>query len=349
MSDQKLCMVIALPLSALILTGMMASSFYCIVPFQHTGIWTTYGHIKYNKTFPPGFYFKSPLVKVVNMFVGWDKDTVSYTCETIDAIKFKGKVAITNQLQAEHALESYRIHGENPDGPNIYDMAEFYMQSRCATMTAVNFGWVDFTKLDDWLFEDMVKAQIASKSGLKIDKDKVKVFKAEPTNSDIATIKKKEAEHRQSTKTADEEQKLNVKLAALASSKQKAEEELARERNIAKQQRLTDSQETDLERQKRLIEAKKERQLIQNEVERGIALKDANVTLIHAQAAAKAVEIKAASKAKAKEMDAEANIKFLTPELLAREQIQAIHNNTKIIMGNRVPTNSFMPLKFTDE
>jgi len=347
MSNNKI--YIAAAGATLITTVMLASSCYAIVPFQHTGIWTTYGHIKYNETFPPGFYFKSPLDKVVNMFVGWDKDTVSYTCETIDAIKFSGKVAITNRLQPEHALESYRIHGENPDKANIYDMTEFYMQSRCATMTAVNFGWVDFTKLDDWLCADMRHAQLASKSGLEIDKDKVKVFKAEPTNSDIATIKKKEAEHRQSTKTADEEQKLNDKLAALASAKQKAEEELARERNIAEQQRLSDSQETDLERQKRLVEATKERQAIQNEVERGIALKDANVTLIHAQAAAKAVEIEAAAKAKAKEMDAKANINFLTPELLAREQIQAIHENTKIIMGNRVPTNSFMPLKFTDE
>ena len=324
MSDQRIIIISASAIVGLVSVYMMASSSYDVVPARHQAIWTQFQRIKYNETSGPGFYWKSPLVKGIHMFTGPDKDEVSYTCGTKDGITFKGKVAITNQLLPENVLESYLIHGKNPDRPNIYDMSEFLMQSICAEMTAREFLVDKFTTIDDLLYDALFKAQTNAKSGLKIIPGKVKVFKPVPTNSDIADIIKKEAEHRQSTRTADEKQKLNAKEAILAKEKQAANDELARARNKAEQQRISDSQETDLGRKKRLIEAQKERQAIEHEMDRAKAKKEADVTLTLAEA-----------KKKEKELEAKANEAYLTPAKLKEEAIKSFYHNNKHTIGGK--------------
>jgi hypothetical protein len=317
---------------------LMASSFYDVVPARHQAIWTQFQRVKYDETSPPGFYWKSPLVKGVHMFTGPDKDEVSYTCGTKDGITFKGKVAITNQLLPENVLESYSIHGENPDKANIYDMSEFLIQSICAEMTAREFLVDKFTDIDDLLYEALVEAQTKAKSGLKIVPGKVKVFKPEPTNSNIADIIKKEAEHRQSTRTADEEQKLNKKMAVLTKEKQAAEEELARARNIAEQLRRTDSQKTELERQKDKLNAEKERQAIRHEMDRAKAKKEADVSNTLAEA-----------RKKEKILEAEANVAYLTPEKLQEEAIKSFYNNHKHTFGKKGELPGLLGLLNMDE
>lgn len=321
MSD-ALCMTIAVPVVAVVLVCMTASSFYDVVPQRNRCIWTQFQHVKYPETSGPGFYWKSPLVKGVHMFTGPDKDEVSYTCGTKDGITFKGKVAITNQLLSDNVLESYSIHGENPDKPNIYDMTEFLMQSICADMTAREFLVDKFTTIDDLLYDLLVAAQINAKSGLMIVPGKVKVFKPVPTNSDIANIIKMEAEHRQSTRTADEKQKLNKKMATLDKEKQAAADELARARNKAEQQRITDSQQTELEREKDKLNAEKERQSIQHSMDRARAVKEADVRLI-AAIADKDAGLEMAAKNKA----------LLTEEYLRQREIEAIGQQNKIYYG----------------
>jgi hypothetical protein len=303
---------------------MMASSFYDVVPARHQAIWTQFQRVKYNETSGPGFYWKSPLVKGIHMFTGPDKDEVDYTCGTKDGITFKGKTAITNRLLEENVLESYRIHGENPDRANIYDMSEFLMQSICAEMTAREFLVDKFTDIDDLLYAALDKAQINSKSGLRIIPGKVKVFKPIPTNSKIADIIKMEAEHQQSTRTADEEQKLNAKQAILAQEKQAAEEELARARNIAEQLRRTDSQKTELERQRDKLNAEKQRAEIRHEMDRAQANKEADVTKTLAEA-----------RKKEKILEAEANVAYLTREKIQEEAIKSFYNNHKHTFGNK--------------
>lgn len=317
---------------------LMASSFYDVVPARHQAIWTQFQHVKYDETSPPGFYWKSPLVKGIHMFTGPDKDEVSYTCGTKDGITFRGKVAITNQLLPENVLESYSIHGENPDKANIYDMSEFLIQSICAEMTAREFLVDKFTDIDDLLYEALIEAQKKAKSGLKIVPGKVKVFKPEPTNSNIADIIKKEAEHRQSTRTADEEQKLNKKMAVLTKEKQAAEEELARARNIAEQLRRTDSQKTELERQKDKLNAEKERAEIRHEMDRAQAKKEADVTNTLAEA-----------RKKEKILEAEANVAYLTPAKLQEEAIKSFYNNHKHTFGNKGELPGLVGLLNMDE
>ena len=304
---------------------LMASSFYDVVPARHQAIWTQFQRVKYDETSPPGFYWKSPLVKGIHMFTGPDKDEVSYTCGTKDGITFRGKVAITNQLLPENVLESYSIHGENPDKANIYDMSEFLIQSICAEMTAREFLVDKFTDIDDLLYEALIEAQTKAKSGLKIVPGKVKVFKPEPTNSNIGDIIKKEAEHRQSTRTADEEQKLNKKMAVLTKEKQAAEEELARARNKAEQQRISDSQETELTRQKNKLNAEKERAEIRHEMDRAAAKKEADVRRIAAKAD-KDAGIELATK----------NKELLTDAYLRTLEINALGQNNKIYYGDSV-------------
>lgn len=304
---------------------LMASSFYDVVPARHQAIWTQFQRVKYDETSPPGFYWKSPLVKGIHMFTGPDKDEVSYTCGTKDGITFRGKVAITNQLLPENVLESYSIHGENPDKANIYDMSEFLIQSICAEMTAREFLVDKFTDIDDLLYEALVEAQTKAKSGLKIVPGKVKVFKPEPTNSNIADIIKKEAEHRQSTRTADEEQKLNKKMAVLTKEKQAAEEELARARNKAEQQRISDSQETELTRQKNKLNAEKERAEIRHAMDRAAATKEADVRRIAAKAD-KDAGLELATK----------NKELLTDAYLRSLEINALGQNNKIYYGDSV-------------
>ena len=304
---------------------LMASSFYDVVPARHQAIWTQFQRVKYDETSPPGFYWKSPLVKGIHMFTGPDKDEVSYTCGTKDGITFRGKVAITNQLLPENVLESYSIHGENPDKANIYDMSELLIQSICAEMTAREFLVDKFTDIDDLLYEALIEAQTKAKSGLKIVPGKVKVFKPEPTNSNIADIIKKEAEHRQSTRTADEEQKLNKKMAVLTKEKQAAEEELARARNIAEQLRRTDSQKTELERQKNKLNAERERAEIRHAMDRAAAKKEADVRRIAAKAD-KDAGIELATK----------NKELLTDAYLRSLEINALGKNNKIYYGDSV-------------
>ena len=338
MSDQKICMITTAAAVGVLSIYLMASSFYDVVPARHRAIWTQFQRVKYVETSPPGFYWKSPLVKGKHMFTGPDKDEVSYTCGTKDGITFKGKVAITNQLLPENVLESYSIHGENPDRANIYDMSEFLIQSICAEMTAREFLVDKFTDIDDLLYEALVEAQTKAKSGLKIVPGKVKVFKPEPTNSNIADIIKMEAEHRQSTRTADEKQKLNAKEAILAKEKQAAEEELARARNKAEQQRISDSQETELTRQKNKLNAEKERAEIRHEMDRAQAKKEADVTNTLAEA-----------RKKEKILEAEANVAYLTPAKLQEEAIKSFYNNHKHTFGRKGELPGIVGLLNMDE
>ena len=60
--------------------------------------------------------------------------------------------------------------------------------------------------------------------------------------------------------------------------KQQAIEKLARARNIAEQLRITDSQEKELARKLKLLEAEKERQAIQHEMDRAKSRKEADVS-----------------------------------------------------------------------
>lgn len=338
MSDQTICMFVTAAIVGVISLYLMASSFYDVVPARHQVIWTQFQHVKYNETSGSGFYWKSPLVTGKHMFTGPDKDDVSYTCGTKDGITFKGTVSITNQLLPENVLESYLIHGENPDRANIYDMAEFIMQSICAEMTAREFLVDKFTDIDDLLYEALVEAQTKAKSGLKIEPGKVKVFKPVPTNSNIADIIKKEAEHRQSTRTADEEQKLNAKQAVLAADKQQATEKLARLRNIAEQLRRTDSQEKELARQKNKLEAEKERAEIRHAMDRANAKKEADVSNTLAEA-----------KKKEKILEAEANVAYLSPAKLQEEAIKSFYNNHKHTFGRKGELPGIVGLLNMDE
>ena len=264
------------------------------------------------------------------MFTGPDNDEVFYTCGTKDGITFKGKVAITNQLLPENVLDSFLIHGEKPDKANIYDMTEFAMQSICAEMTAREFLVDKFTTIDDLLYDLLVKAQVKAKSGLIIIEGKVKVFKPQPTNSDIADIIKKEAEHRQSIRTADEKQKLNKKMASLKSEELAAENQRERDRNKAEQQRMSDSQEAELGRKKRLIEAVKEREAIQHEIDIAKEEKNAKVKEI-ASEAEKNVALKLA----------ETNEKLLKEPYLRKLEIEAIQGIEKTVFYGEDLKNVF--------
>lgn len=268
----------------------------------------------------PGTVFKSPLSSSYDIFTGPDNDEVFYTCGTKDGITFKGKVSITNQLPPENVHASFLIHGEKPDKANIYDMTEFAMQSICANMTAREFLVDKFTIVDNMLGDILAKAQVKAKSGLIIDLDKVKVFKPEPTNSDIGSIIKKEAEHRQSIRTADEKQKLNKKIASLRSDELAAENQRERDTNKAEQQRISDSQEAELGRKKRLIEATKERDAIQHEINIAKSKADSTVKEI-ASEAEKRIALRLA----------ETNEKLLKGPYLRLLEIEAIKGINKTV------------------
>ncbi len=338
MSDQTICMIATATVVGVISLYLMASSFYAVVPARHQAIWTQFQRVKYNETSPPGFYWKWPWVKGIYMFTGPDKDDVSYTCGTKDGITFEGTVSITNRLLPENVLESYLIHGEKPDRANIYDMAEFIMQTICAQMTAREFLVDNFNITDDLLGKQMVEAQNKSKSGLEIVTSMVKVFKPKPTNSNIGDVIKKEAEHRSATKTAGEEQKLNAKQAVLAADQQQATEKLARARNIAEQLRITDSQEKELARQKDKLNAEKERAEIRHEMDRAQAKKEADVTNTLAEA-----------RKKEKILEAEANVAYLTPAKLQEEAIKSFYNNHKHTFGRKGELPGLVGLLNMDE
>ena len=289
---------------------------YVIIPARHVGIWTRFGATLHNNISYPGLYIKSPFTRVVTMFTGPDNDEGHYTCGTIDGIMFKGKYVIGNRLRPEFAKKSYSIYGEHPDDDNIKGMTVIIIQDICANMTARQFLSDKYTLIDDLVETSLTKQQKIASSGLEILKGKVKIYKPVPTNSDIADIIKKEAEHRQSARTADEKQKLNKKEAELAAAKQEAAEKLARERNRADEQRKTDS-----------IEAEKIRQEIQHSMDRARAYKESNVTMIAARAAAAA-----------KEVEARANSIWLTPELIKLKAIEAFQTNSKFIIGDSIPT-----------
>ena len=322
MSEFQSIMKFCIPIIGIVLVWGSTSVVYDIVPERHVAIWTQFERVKTNKTSEPGFYFKSPLTKAIHVFTGIDKDEVPYTCGTLDGITFKGVVAISNQQIKEQVITSYLKHGKNPDASNIYDMTEFLMQNICAKMTAREFLVDRFTQVDDLLYADLVAAQLVADSGLLIVEGKVKVFKPIPTNSDIANIIKKEAEHRQSTRTADEQMKLNKKMAALASATQEAEEQLARERNKAEQQRITDSQKTELEREKRLIKAEQERQNIVHEMDRAKSKKDNDILIAKAMAEKSAgLEIAAMNEV------------LFTKEYLRAKEIEATSKLNKVYYG----------------
>jgi hypothetical protein len=309
----------------LIISGVfiyISLSSYEIIPERKVAIWTQFSRVTTNITSGPGIYLKSPLTKAIHVFTGIDKDEVSYTCGTLDGITFKGVVAISNQQIKEKTISTYLKHGQKPDSSNIYDMTEFLMQSICAKMTAREFLVDRFTEVDDLLYADLVAAQLVADSGLLIVEGKVKVFKPIPTNSDIANIIKKEAEHRQSTRTADEQMKLNKKMAALASATQEADEQLARDRNKAEQQRITDSQKTELEREKRLIKAEQERQNIVHEMERAKSKKDNDILIAKAMAEKSAgLEIAAMNEV------------LFTKEYLREKEIEATSKLNKVYYG----------------
>jgi hypothetical protein len=256
-----------------------------------------------------------------------DVDVVEYECSTKDGIRYKGKVSITNQLMVEEVVNSYLIHGPKPDRANIYDQTEFLMQSRCAEHSSREWLVENFTSHDENLHGDLVESQLAANSGLRIIKGKTKVYKMQPLNSDIDKTIQQEAEHRAKAKTAGEEKKLNDKLAELAAAQQVNTDALERNRTKAIEQRKSDSQETELERQKRKLLAEKQRQEIRHQMDCSKAQKEANVTLTNANAAAEA-----------KKIDAKANEVWLSPANLKRLAIDSFYNNAKFVFGDSVPT-----------
>ena len=338
MSEQKLCMITVGAIVSIAATYLMASSFYHITPAHHRTIWTQFQRVKYNETGTPGLHWKSPFVTGINMFVGRDKDEVSYNCGTKDGITFSGTVAITNQLLPGNVLSTYLMHGRYPDKAHIYDNAEFIMQGICAEKTAREFLVDNFNENDELLGDKLEEAQIRGKSGLIIHKDQVKVFRPVATNSDIENSIKMEAEHLQSTLTAHEKQQLNKKMAILDKDKQKANDELSRARNIADQLRKTDTQETELAREKIKLKAEKERQAIRHEMDRAKAKKEADVTNTLAEA-----------KKKEKILEAEANVAYLTPAKLQEEAIKSFYNNHKHTFGNKGELPGLVGLLNMDE
>ena len=146
-------------------------------------VWTS-DHKLYVR--PPGIHFHSPLVSCVDMYVGMDVDVVEYECSTKDGIRYKGKVSITNQLMSEKVVNSYLIHGPNPDRANIYDPDGVSHAVAGARNTVAGEWLVDnFTSHDENLHGDLVEAQVTANSGLRIIKGKTKVYKMQPLNSDI--------------------------------------------------------------------------------------------------------------------------------------------------------------------
>lgn len=296
-------------------TLIVVYSSFTIIPTHHVGIWIRFGAILNGNVSKPGLYITSPVTGVVTMFTGPDNDEGEYTCGSYDGIMFKGKYVIGNRLKEQCAKDSYSIYGKHPDDDNIKGMTVIIIQDICANMTARQFLSDKYTLIDDLVEKQLKKHQVIAKSCLEILPGKVKIYKPVPTNSDIADIIKKEAEHRQSARTAVEKQKLNKKQAELAAAKQEAEEQLARERNRAIEQRKTDS-----------IEAEKIRQQIQHEMDTARAYKEYNVTTIAAKA-----------RAAAKAEDAKANALWITPELIKLKAIEAFNNNSKFIIGDSIP------------
>jgi hypothetical protein len=270
------------------------------------------------------------------MYTGPDTDIVPYTCGSVDGVMFSGKCAITNRLLPENVLESYNIHGKKPDKGNIYDMTEFLMQSICADMTAREFLVDKFTQIDDMLYTALVDAQVKAKSGLLIIKGKVKVFKPVPTNSDIANIIKKEAEHRQSTRTAGEQQKLDKKMAELSAAKQEAEDELSRSRNKAVEHRLADTQSSELERAEAKLRAEQVHQTIQHEMKLATAMTEASQQTIAANATAFSYMVQQTAEANATKLEAAANQELLTPQYLEYKRSESLGKINKAYYGKEV-------------
>jgi hypothetical protein len=323
MSEIRICLYI----SAIVLVLVTANWCYTIVQPRHVCIWQQFGRVTTNFTSGSGLHWHSPLVSCVNMYVGMDVDVVEYECSTKDGIRYKGKVSITNQLMIAEVVNSYLIHGPNPDRANIYDQTEFLMQSRCAEHSSREWLVDNFTSHDENLHGDLVEAQVTANSGLRIIKGKTKVYKMQPLNSDIGKTIQQEAEHRAKAKTAGEEKKLNQKLAELAAAQQANKDALERNHTKAIEQRKTDTQQTELERQKRQLLAEKERQEIRHQMDRAKARKDADIMLTNAKAAAEA-----------KKLESLANKAWLSPQHLKKMAIDAFYHNTKFVFGDKIPT-----------
>ena len=114
-------------------------------------------------------------------------------------------------------------------------------------------------------------------------------------------------------------------MAVLTKEKQAAEEELARARNKAEQQRISDSQETELTRQKNKLNAEKERAEIRHAMDRAAATKEADVRRIAAKAD-KDAGLELATK----------NKELLTDAYLRSLEINALGQNNKIYYGDSV-------------
>ena len=332
-ADQKLCLGTAFTAGFLIVAYLFGQLFYLIVPSRHVVIWKRFGKVTSTVADDPGFYFKWPIDSSVVMFTGPDKDSIHYNCGTIDGIRFEGVVDITNQLIKEDAVQTYKIHGAEPDASNIKDLTEFLIQGICAKLTAREFFVGKFTKIDDMLYTKLVQAQIQAKSGLRIIEGKVKVYKPKATNSNIEDTIKQEAEHQQSTKTAAEQQKLDQKMAELALDKQLSFDKLEKAKNQAVENRLDDTQQAQMERLYDKMIAEQGRQQIQHEMKITAVKSIATQQIIAANATAQSLMIKADAKATATKSEAAANEFLLTVQYLELRRSEAIANNSKIYSG----------------
>lgn len=90
-------------------------SLFHVTPHQMASVRLRFGKIISDEPWLPGFHWKSPLTTVYDMYTGFDKDEVSYTCGTNDGVRFQGTVVVTNQIPPENVVESYRHYGRAPD------------------------------------------------------------------------------------------------------------------------------------------------------------------------------------------------------------------------------------------
>ena len=119
-------------------------------------------------------------------------------------------------------------------------------------------------------------------------------------------------------------------MAALKSEELSAENQRERDRNKAEQPRISDSQEAELGRKKRLIEATKERDAIQHEIDIAKEEKNAKIKEI-ASEAEKNVALKLA----------ETNEKLLKEPYLRKLEIEAIQGIEKTVFYGEDLKNVF--------
>jgi regulator of protease activity HflC (stomatin/prohibitin superfamily) len=299
------------------------------VPEGHVGLYYVGGALQ-EKMSEPGYHWMVPFItKMASVQTTLQTDTVTdIPCGTSGGVMiYFDKIEVVNQLAHDHVLQTVRKYGVNYDKTWIFDKIHHEINQFCSAHSLQEVYIELFSTLDEALSSALQSACTKWDTGITI----VAIRVTKPRIPEKVRKNYEEVEQQKtSLMVAHQEQLVVVKREETARLQAKIQAEKEAEVSMINAQKEATVAAINAQREANVSliavemaikqkQGEQKKQLIENEMH--VAKQKALAEALHHQIT----------------MEAEANLKKLTPEYLRLVLYQSLANNTKIFFGEKIP------------